>query len=98
MRMCDWRSDVCSSDLIYFPAGGQHLDGEDALIYARTRHDDGDAMRNERQQQVLLALREQAMNLDLISKAPELLTQLADTFRTDPIGRASCRERWCKSV
>jgi LCP family protein required for cell wall assembly len=68
---------------IYFPAGWQHLDGEEALIYARTRHDDGDAKRNERQQQVLLALREQAMKLDLISKAPELLTQLANTFRTD---------------
>jgi LCP family protein required for cell wall assembly len=68
---------------IYFPAGWQHLNGERALIYARTRHDDGDARRNERQQQVLLALREQAMNLDLISKAPELLTELANTFRTD---------------
>ncbi len=68
---------------IYFPAGWQHLDGEDALIYARTRHDDGDATRNERQQQVLLALRDQAIDFDLISKAPELLDQLAGTFRTD---------------
>ncbi|HKG24563.1 MAG TPA: LCP family protein, partial [Thermomicrobiales bacterium] len=27
---------------VYFPAGWQHLDGERALQYARTRHDDGD--------------------------------------------------------
>jgi LCP family protein required for cell wall assembly len=68
---------------IYFPAGWQHLDGEEALIYARTRHDDGDAARNERQQQVLLALREQALGLDLISKSTELLTELAGAFHTD---------------
>jgi LCP family protein required for cell wall assembly len=68
---------------IYFPPGWQHLDGENALIYARTRHDDGDAMRSVRQQQILLALREQAMNLNLISNAAELLGELGDSVRTD---------------
>jgi LCP family protein required for cell wall assembly len=68
---------------VYFPPGWQHLDGEDALIYARTRHDDGDSMRSVRQQQLLLALREQAMNLDLISNATELLGELRDSVRTD---------------
>lgn len=68
---------------IYFPPGWQHLDGEEALIYARTRHDDGDAMRSARQQQVLLALREQAMNLNLISNATELLGEIGDSVRTD---------------
>lgn len=68
---------------IYFPAGWQHLDGEEALIYARTRHDDGDAARNTRQQQVLLALREQAIGLDLISKADDLLLTLAGAVKTD---------------
>lgn len=68
---------------IYFPPGWQHLDGEEALIYARTRHDDGDAMRSVRQQQVLLALREQAMNLDLISNAADLLGEIGDSVRTD---------------
>lgn len=68
---------------IYFPPGWQHLDGEEALIYARTRHDDGDAMRSVRQQQVLLALREQAMNLNLISNAADLLGELGDSVRTD---------------
>ena len=68
---------------IFFPAGWQHLDGEQALIYARTRHDDGDAARNQRQQQVLMALREQALGLDLMSKAADLLNDLAGAFRTD---------------
>ncbi len=68
---------------IYFPAGWQHLDGGEALIYARTRHDDGDAARNHRQQQVLLALREQALGLDLLSNAESLLIDLAGAVRTD---------------
>jgi len=68
---------------VYFPAGWQHLDGERALQYARTRHDDGDGMRSVRQQQVLMALRAQAVSFDLLAKAGELLSELADAVRTD---------------
>jgi anionic cell wall polymer biosynthesis LytR-Cps2A-Psr (LCP) family protein len=41
---------------VEFPAGWQHMDGERALIYARTRHADDDYRRAERQQQVVSAL------------------------------------------
>ncbi len=68
---------------IYFPAGWQHLDGEEALIYARTRHQDGDTSRAARQQQVLLALRDQHLNADLITQLPRLITEFGDTIRTD---------------
>ncbi len=68
---------------IYFPAGWQHLDGEEALIYARTRHQDGDASRAARQQQVLLALRDQHLNPDIITQLPKLITDFGDTVRTD---------------
>ncbi|MDQ3541137.1 MAG: LCP family protein, partial [Chloroflexota bacterium] len=68
---------------IYFPSGWQHLRGEQALQYARTRHQDGDQRRSERQQQVLLALRDQAIDLDLISKLPTLIGQFGDSVRTD---------------
>lgn len=68
---------------IYFPAGWQHLDGEEALIYARTRHQDGDTSRSARQQQVLLALRDQHLNTDLITQLPKLITDFGDTVRTD---------------
>lgn len=68
---------------IYFPAGWQHLDGEEALIYARTRHQDGDTMRSARQQQVLLALRDQAVSLDLVGQLPTLIRQFGDSVRTD---------------
>jgi len=68
---------------IYFPAGWQHMDGERALQYARTRHADNDAQRSIRQQQVLLALREQASIGELIPQAASLLAAMGDTVRTD---------------
>lgn len=68
---------------VYFPAGWQHLDGEEALVYARTRHQDGDTSRAARQQQVLLALRDQHLNSDLITQLPKLITDFGDTVRTD---------------
>ena len=68
---------------IYFPAGWQHLDGEEALIFARTRHQDGDTSRAARQQQVLLALRDQHLNADLIKRLPQLIVNFGDTVRTD---------------
>lgn len=68
---------------IYFPAGWQHLDGQEALIYARTRHQDGDSMRSARQQQVLMAVRDQAVSLDLVTQLPTLIRQFGDSVRTD---------------
>jgi len=68
---------------ILFSTGWQHLDGEEALIYARTRHQDGDGRRSARQQQVLLALRQKVIQLNMISKVPTLIDQFAQYTRTD---------------
>lgn len=68
---------------IYFPAGWQHMDGEEALKYARTRHQDGDTRRSARQQQVLLSLRDQAIGLNLIPQLPILIEHFGDSVRTD---------------
>lgn len=68
---------------IYIPAGLQHMDGHTALEYARSRHADNDLGRNSRQQQVLLALRQQGMNLNIISKLGSLADQLSGAVRTD---------------
>ncbi len=70
---------------IYFPAGVQHMDGETALIYARTRHGGSDFSRIRRQQQVLLATQRQAINLrlQLIPKIPSLINTLGDALKTD---------------
>jgi LCP family protein required for cell wall assembly len=68
---------------IYIPAGLQHMDGRTALEYARSRHADSDLGRNSRQQQVLLALRQQGVSLNLITRFNDLLSQLSGAVKTD---------------
>jgi polyisoprenyl-teichoic acid--peptidoglycan teichoic acid transferase len=59
-------------DPFYIRAGLQHLDGLTALKYARTRHGDNDFQRAERQQQVLYAVRDKVLDLDML---PQLIVQ-----------------------
>ncbi|MEO8608940.1 MAG: LCP family protein [Chloroflexota bacterium] len=59
-------------DPFYIKAGQQHLDGTTALKYARTRHGDSDFQRAQRQQQVLYAVRDKILNLDML---PQLIVQ-----------------------
>lgn len=70
-------------DPLYIEAGLQHMDGDLALKYARTRHGSSDFDRAKRQQQVLLAVRDKALQLNLLPKLPELMILLADTVETD---------------
>jgi len=63
------------------------LDGETALKYARTRHDeDGDFGRAYRQQQILEAARQKAFSPGMLLDLPainNILTTLGDHVRTD---------------
>ena len=68
---------------IYIPAGLQHMDGRTALEYARSRHADSDLGRNSRQQQVLLSMRQQGINLNVLSRLDSSLTELSGTVKTD---------------
>jgi LCP family protein required for cell wall assembly len=68
---------------VYFPAGTMHLYGEEALEFARSRYGDDDYARNARQQQVILGIRQQALQLNLLSKATDLIDALGDSVRTD---------------
>jgi LCP family protein required for cell wall assembly len=71
-------------DPFYIEAGQQHLDGATALKYARTRHAPGsDFGRAARQQQVLLAIKDKALQLGILPKVPELWTTMAGTVETD---------------
>ena len=69
------------------PAGMQHLDGETALKYARTRHGNSDFDRAERQQQIIMAVRDKVLNLNmlptLIQNAPSTYATLRDDIDTD---------------
>jgi LCP family protein required for cell wall assembly len=68
---------------LYIPAGQHHFDGHQALQYARTRHQDDDYHRMERQQLTLLALRRQINPCSLIPRLPELLDIGKDSLWTD---------------
>ena len=68
---------------LYIPSGLQHMDGEQALRYARSRHTSTDFDRGARQQRVLLSLRQQADPQSLIPKLPELVAALKTAVRTD---------------
>lgn len=68
---------------IYFPSGPQLMDGATALKYARTRHADSDFGRMARQQQVLLAIRDRALRLNMIPRLPGLVEQGLRTVQTN---------------
>ena len=67
---------------IFIPAGIQHMDGQTAVEYARSRHADSDTGRNQRQQQVLTAIREQGINLSFLNNTP-LQQSLQRAVKTD---------------
>lgn len=68
---------------LYIEAGLQHMDGERALKYARSRHADGDFGRVQRQQQVLTALRERVTRFGSATKIPGLISELRSQVETD---------------
>jgi LCP family protein required for cell wall assembly len=73
-------------DPFYITAGMHHLNGAEALKYARTRHGSSDFQRAERQQQVIYAVRDQIMRREmlpqLIIQMPSLLNHLKDSIYT----------------
>jgi len=79
-------------ETFYLEAGRQHLDGETALKYVRTRHSDDDYGRARRQQQVIRATLDKVSRTDmiptLIKEAPRLLTTMRSSVETDmPLGK-----------
>lgn len=64
---------------LYIAAGQHHFDGEMTLKYVRTRHGGSDFERIERQQKVILAVRDKGLRFDLL---PQLLPQLPRLMRT----------------
>jgi polyisoprenyl-teichoic acid--peptidoglycan teichoic acid transferase len=61
---------------IYFPAGKNHLNGERALIFARTRKGDSDFQRVRRQQQLVEAVAEK-----VLKRGAEALPALLELVR-----------------
>jgi anionic cell wall polymer biosynthesis LytR-Cps2A-Psr (LCP) family protein len=68
---------------IDIPAGRQVMDGVTAVEYARTRHPDSDFGRQARQQQLLLAIRDQALQLQTLPRLPRLVPEILGLVHTD---------------
>jgi LCP family protein required for cell wall assembly len=67
-------------------AGVHHLDGATALKYARSRETTSDFDRSRRQQQVIKAIKEKAMTLDVLAnpkKLTDLMGIIGDHIRTN---------------
>lgn len=71
-------------DPFYIEAGQHTLDGYNALRYARTRATaKADFDRARRQQAVLLAIKDKALQLNMVPKIPELWNSMSGAFQTN---------------
>lgn len=68
------------------PAGANHLDGETALKYARSRHSTSDFDRAIRQQQIIAALKDKALSLGVLAnpaKIKNIFAAVSSNIETD---------------
>lgn len=70
---------------LYIAPGPQHMNGNTALEYVRSRHADlvGDFGRSQRQQQLLSALKLKLNNPSIVSELPQLASDLNGSVKTD---------------
>lgn len=81
---------ACRYETLRFEKGLQHMDGERALKYVRSRQAEGeegtDFARDSRQQQVIVALKNKLFNLSLVAdqgKIKQLLSILSESTSSD---------------
>ncbi len=67
---------------IHFDPGVQELDGEQALVYVRTRHADSDDARRERQLDVIRAIFAQGKSIESIANADEIILSAGGAIQT----------------
>ncbi len=68
------------------PAGNNHLNGEQALYYVRSRYSTNDFDRARRQQEVIIAIKNKALTLGFLAnplKINSLLSNLKGNLKTD---------------
>jgi LCP family protein required for cell wall assembly len=85
-------TNACVYETVHFDAGLQHMDGARALIYARSRHAEGDQgsdfARSRRQQIIMVALKDrfthptQWVTLSRLEALPKLLDDATDMDMT----------------
>ena len=88
---------------LHFLPGRQHMDGSTALKYARTRHADNDYFRADRQQQVIMAIKDRVTQpgqmAALLPRLPSLTIAMANSIQTDmPVDKAIALARQLDKV
>jgi LCP family protein required for cell wall assembly len=68
---------------VYVPVGVQRMSGAEALIYARSRYSTDDYERGQRQQRVLLSLRQSVDVATILPRINELAAAVSQAVRTD---------------
>lgn len=67
---------------IHFEPGVQEMDGDQALIYVRTRHADSDDARRQRQLDVIRAIFEQGKSISSITNADDVILSAGEAIQT----------------
>ncbi len=65
------------------PAGDVTLNGDEARKFVTYRHVTSDFGRSQRQQQLIWALRNKALQVNLLPRLPQLLSAMSDLYTTD---------------
>lgn len=76
----------CRYKVLHFNKGSQHMDGQTALEYVRSRHslEDGtDFGRARRQRNLLVAVKQKVFSIGFISQVIPFMSSLGDDFKTD---------------
>ena len=76
-------SEYTSRGWFTIPAGKNHMDGDTALYYSRSRKSTSDFDRNRRQQEVVQGVIEKLISLYTIAKIPELYKIYVDNVTTN---------------
>ena len=76
-------TDDCQYQTVQFDVGTHQVDGEQALMYARSRHYSSDFDRARRQQQVIFAIYDKTMSLTTLPRLPELWAAKGEAVQTD---------------
>ncbi|MGP4078973.1 LCP family protein [Pseudalkalibacillus sp. R45] len=81
----DFKEKDMDGKYINFQKGNMHLDGREALAYVRMRKQDprGDFGRNERQQEVLSSIMDNAISFKSVTRIDNVVTQLGDDVNTN---------------
>jgi len=74
---------ACRYETIYFPAGLQKMEGDDALKYVRSRHSSSDFDRSRRQVEVLAGIKKKLFDLEALSNIPKFFKQVNQHVYTD---------------